>query len=234
MTVGSDHLMTRVDASSIIGDVIIGGTEMRVGVDVDNVLADIIAAARLTLSEDTGIAVDEIVLSGIYHRPFAHPDPEQDEKLAVGHAFWDRPEVLLRCPLLPGALDAMWRLKEAGMLAGYVTRRPGAVRELTSTWFERVGLPPAEMRFVGTTDASTTYDQCKSVACREIGATHLIDDHADEFATARAAGVEVIVVDAEVGRDRRIDVLSEHPDAVLVASAEEAVEHLLGRLRRAA
>jgi hypothetical protein len=209
-------------------------TGMRVAVDVDNVLADIVTSARMTLAQDVGVPVDEIILTGAYHRPFGHEDPAIAEKLVLDHAFWDRPEVLLRCPVLPGAREAMWRLHEAGMLAGYVTRRPGAVADLTREWHSAVGMPPAEMRFVGTTDASTTYDQCKSVACREIGATHLIDDHADEFATARAAGVEVIVVDAEVGRRKRMEVLAGHPEAVLVADAAEAVEVILGRLRMAA
>jgi phosphoglycolate phosphatase-like HAD superfamily hydrolase len=202
---------------------------MRVAVDVDNVLADIIASAKMTLAEDLGLPVDEIVMTGIYHRPFGHPDPAIDAKLKLDHAFWDRPEVILRCPVLPGALDAMHRLDRAGVLAGYVTRRPGAVRETTRQWHAAVGLPHAEMRFVGTTDAATTYAQCKSVACAEIGANYLIDDHADEFATARAAGVEVIVVDAEIGRDRRIEVLSHHPDAILVTCASHAVDVLLER-----
>lgn len=207
---------------------------MRVAVDVDNVLADIITSARLTLAEDLDLPVEDIILTGIYHRPFGHPDPEIDAKLELDHAFWDRPEVILRCPVIPGALDAMNRLHQAGMLAGYVTRRPDAVREMTRQWHGVNAFPKAEMRFVGTTDASTTYAQCKSVACGEIGAGYLIDDHADEFATARAAGVEVIVVDADIGRDRRVEVLSLHPDATLATSAAHAVDILMERARMAA
>jgi hypothetical protein len=207
---------------------------MLVAIDVDNVLADIISSARLTLAEDLGIDASDIVLTNAYHQPFGHPDPAVAARLVIEHAFWDRPEVLSRCPVIPGSLDAVLRLEDHGILAGYVTRRPAAVRGLTEEWMASSGFPDRPRRFVGTTDAGTAYDTCKSIACRELGATHLVDDHADEFSTARAAGIEVVVVDADIGRDRRMEALRDHPDAILVASMAQAADLLIRRSRLAA
>jgi hypothetical protein len=204
---------------------------MRIAFDIDNVLGDIISSARAALARDHGVPVESIGLTGIYYNPFSIDDGSGDRLIPLDHAFWDRDDVLTGSPVIPGAVGAVTRVAEAGSLAGYVTRRPGSVRGVTQQWLDRGGFPAAPLHHVGTNDASTTYDVCKSSACREIGATHLIDDHATEIDKARRNGIDVVVVDAEIGRAARRAILVEHPEAILARDVAHAVEILLGPAR---
>lgn len=201
---------------------------MRIAFDIDNVLGDIISSARAALARDHGVPVERVVLTGIYHSPFSIDDGGGDTLIRLDHAFWDRDDVLKNSPVIPGAVDAVRRVAEAGSLAGYVTRRPGSVREVTQDWLDRGGFPSAPLHHVGTNDASTTYDLCKSSACRILGATHLVDDHATEIDKARRNGIDVVVVDAEIGRAARHAILEDHPEALLARDVGHAVELLLG------
>ena len=207
---------------------------MKVALDIDNVLAAIIEAARTTLAEDLGVHRDDVVAMDRYHQPFRWSDRQGGADIEVAHSFWDQDRVLSRCPVLPGAVEAVGRLAGAGALAGYVTRRPPRTRPTTVAWLIAAPFPGAPLAFVGTEDPETTYATCKSIACRRMGATHLVDDHASEFASARAAGIEVVVVDFPVGRAMRTEAMRPHPDAVLVPDVGAAIDHLLGTRRAAA
>lgn len=210
------------------------GEDVRIAFDIDNVLACIITSARTVLASDLKIPVGEIILTEIYQSPFSHRNPTLARSLKVDHAFWDRPEVLIGCPVLPGALEAVRLAQRSGALAAYITRRPEFVRFHTQSWLNEHGFPNAPLHHVGTTNAQTTYETCKSTACKIVGATHLIDDHATEFTTARAAGIEVVVVDAPVGRAARMAAMANTPDALLAKDAYEAVQLILGPDRMAA
>jgi beta-phosphoglucomutase-like phosphatase (HAD superfamily) len=201
-----------------------------VAFDIDNVLCDIIASAKRILAKDADIPVDEVILTNVYHRPFDHAVPEIAIRMRVDHAFWDREDLLSSCPAMPGAVEAVNRLHDHGMLAAYVTRRPASVRSVTEPWMRAMGFPMVPIYHVGTTDAQTTYEVCKSTVCHRIGATHLVDDHATEIATAKAAGIEVIVVDADIGRDRRMELLAENPGVMVARDAAHAVEMLIDRI----
>lgn len=211
-----------------------GGYNVRIAFDIDNVLGDIVTSARRVLASDLGVAEEEIILTNVYWRPFTHEDPVIADSLVLDHAFWDRRDVLEGSPVLPRAVEAVRMAERAGALAGYVTRRPEAVRAITQAWLDGNGFPKAPLHHVGTDDAGTTYDRCKSTACRIIGATHLIDDHATEITTALSAGIEVVVVDAPVGREARMIALNDNPGTCLVNDAHEAVEHILEQIGRAA
>lgn len=204
---------------------------MRIAFDIDNVLGDIISSARAALARDHGVPVESIGLTGIYHNPFSIDDGSGDTLIRLDHAFWDRDDVLTASPVIEGAVAAVTRVAEAGALAGYVTRRPGSVRGVTQDWLDRGGFPGAPLHHMGTNDASTTYDLCKSSACRLLGATHLIDDHATEIDKARRNGIDVVVIDAEIGRSARYAILADHPEALLARDVGHAVELLLGTPR---
>lgn len=212
----------------------LGDMGVRIAFDIDNVLADIIASARQALARDLSVREEEIVLTNVYWQPFSHEDPVIADSLVLEHAFWDRSDVLRGCPVLPRALEAVRLAERNGALAAYVTRRPDAVRGITQWWLDSNGFPMAPLHHVGTTDAATTYDLCKSTICRQVGATHLIDDHATEIAKARSAGIEVVVVDAPVGREARMEVMAATPGASLARDALQAVEIALGLHRLAA
>lgn len=201
---------------------------MRIAFDIDNVLGDIISSARAALARDHGLPVTSIGLTGIYHSPFSVDDGSGETLIRLDHAFWDRDDVLTGSPVIGGAVAAVTRVAEAGALAGYVTRRPDSVRGITQDWLDRSGFPVAPLHHVGTNDAATTYDLCKSSACRILGATHLVDDHATEIDKARRNGIDVVVVDADIGRDARHAILADHPEALLARDVSHAVDLLLG------
>lgn len=209
------------------------GGNMLAAFDIDNVMCDIIAGARTLLSREIGIPVSDVQLTGIYATPFSHHDPAIASILAVDHAFWDREDLLISCPALPGSVEAAWRLFDARRLAAYITRRPPAVEHLTSHWLEKLRFPPLKAYHVGASEAASAFATCKSTVCHEIGVTHLVDDHATEIATAAAAGISVIVVDAEVGRDARYAELQKNPGAVLARDVGHAVDILLSQARAA-
>src|SRR3546814_4174139 len=104
---------------------------MKIGCDLDNVAVDIMAGAKAALARDLGIPVTEIIDTHIYWQPFSHLDPAVASKLVPDLTFWDREDVLLGSPPVPGSLEAASSLHEAGLLSCYITRRPPHVAELT-------------------------------------------------------------------------------------------------------
>ena len=198
---------------------------MKIAFDIDNVLADIVGTAREILECDLGLEPGQLEMTGIYDAPYRVKGHEKP--ISVDHAFWGDERVLLSCVLFPGALEAVTMAADIGVLAGYVTRRPESARVHTAEWRQTANLPDATIAHVGTDDPATNFDTCKSHACIKLGATHLIDDHADEFLSAHAAGISMVVVDAVVGRAKRHQILADHPDVPLVPSALAAMRYLL-------
>ncbi|MAM83255.1 MAG: hypothetical protein CL472_01065 [Acidobacteria bacterium] len=198
---------------------------MKVSFDIDNVLADIVGTARNVLEEDMGLAPGTIEIIDFYDSPFKIKGDKTP--ISVDHSFWSDKRVISDCRVFPRAVEAVKLADEAGILAGYITRRPAAIEEATAAWFSSVGLPQKIAIHVGTENAETTFDMCKSEACSAIGATHHVDDHADEFQSVHAAGVSMVVVDAFIGRAKRKQILSNYPSVPLVPDAWSAVQHLL-------
>jgi beta-phosphoglucomutase-like phosphatase (HAD superfamily) len=194
----------------------------------------IVDRGRIVLAQDLGVDPDAIMVSDEYDQPFSICEGAECLPIPVERAFWDRSDVLDGSDASPGSVEALNRLHERGMLAGYITRRPPQTRELTEAWLRRHGYPDVPVHFVGVAAAIASYDLCKSTVCRQIGATHLVDDHATEISQAAAAGIEVVVVDAQTGRAARDEALSRHPGAVKVPTAAAAAELLEQRLDMAA
>ena len=198
---------------------------MKVSFDIDNVLADIVSTARNVLEEDMGLAPGTIEIIDFYDSPFQIKGDKTP--ISVDHSFWNDERIISGCQVFPRAVEAMKLADEAGIHAGYITRRPASTEEATAAWLPSVGLPQKIVVHVGTEDAETTFDMCKSEACSAIGATHLVDDHADEFQSAHAAGISMVVVDAFIGRAKRRQILKSYPSVPLVTDAWAAVQHLL-------
>ena len=206
---------------------------MRIASDLDHVMCDLVGQARIVLADDLGVPVDEIVQTYIYHRSLAHADPEINARIRMDHAFWERDEVMHDALPMPGAVDAAWRLHDAGLLVAYVTRRGPNVAEATRRWLARNGFPAVPAHFVGSRDPAMSYADCKTAACLRSGATLLIDDSQDEVERVVDAGLSAILLDAPVGREARRVFCGRRPDILCLPSVTEAVDHLL-TLRQAA
>lgn len=98
---------------------------VRCAVDLDNVLVDIISAARRIIRKRHGARDCEIVETGCYDAPFRWANDNRPP-LKLDHSFWDDDELLASCKPLPGAVEAANMLHERNLLAGYVTRRTPA------------------------------------------------------------------------------------------------------------
>jgi hypothetical protein len=207
---------------------------MRCALDIDNVIAAIIDSALLVMAGDLGLDPAEISHTDIYWDPFTHADPALAARLKPTVEFWDREEVLAGCQPLPGALDAAWRLYNEGLLACYITRRPPTVDDITRTWIAVHGLPPVPVEHVGSSGDEDYFARCKSSVCARYGVTHMVDDHPGEADMLAKAGVEVVLVDAPIGRVARNDFLKSHPHLRLAPDLSAAVDLLIGDLKAAA
>ena len=207
---------------------------MKVGLDLDNVLVDILCAARSALANDHNIPLDQIEHTYNYGSPFGHRDPTIAALLATDHAFWCREDVLSSAPPLPGAITAARRLYDAGLLSSYVTRRPPSVSSITEQWLKKHHFPSVPAFHVGGEAAEHLYSRCKSTACHERGVTHMVDDQPREAATMIAAGIQVILVDASTGRAARQEFLTKHPRIPIAGSIAEAADMLLKDFAQAA
>lgn len=211
-----------------------GTSKMRIAFDIDQVLCMIVDQGRAVLASDMGVDPSLILVSDEYDQPFRFCEGAECLPVPVERAFWDRADVLDGSLPAPESVEALNRLHARGLLAGYITRRPPQTRELTEAWLKRHGYPDVPVHFVGIQSDVASYDLCKSTVCRQIGATHLVDDHATEISKAAEAGIEVVVVDAQTGRAARDEALSRHPGAVKVPTAAAAVALLERRLDMAA
>ncbi len=207
---------------------------MKVGLDLDNCIVGIMESAREAMARDLSIPVSDIIETQVYWQPFTHSDPQIAEQLKPDLAFWDREDVLLGAPALPDALDAAHKLHEAGLLACYITRRPPAVAHLTNHWLVSQKAPDVPTFHVGSADKAEYFAQCKSHACKKLGVTHMVDDQPHEATSLMEAGINVVLIDAPIGRSNRKTFSAKHPHIPVAAHLSGAVELLLNEHRKAA
>lgn len=207
---------------------------MKIGLDLDNVIVDIISSARAVTANDHSLEIDEVIETNVYWDPFTHADPSIAARLRPEHSFWDRPDVLLAAPCLPGALESVERLHREGLLACYITRRPPSVDALTLRWLRENGFPDVPVAHVGNSDKAFNFERCKSSACLEHGVTHMVDDQPHEIETLMLAGISSILVDAPVGRDKRHEFMKNNPSIPVARDISHAVEMLMEGFAEAA
>ena len=207
---------------------------MKIALDLDNVIVDIMASARAVTAADHGLIIEDVIETNVYWDPFTHADPSIAERLRPDHSFWDREEVHLGAPMLAGSLEAVLRLHDPGLLACYITRRPPIVAALTTKWLSDNRYPNLPVIHVGHTDRTLYFSLCKSSACIEHGATHMIDDQPHEVQTLAAAGIRTILVDAPVGRAKRREFMASNPEIPVAADLGQAVDMLFDELEIAA
>lgn len=200
---------------------------IRIGCDLDNVLVDILSSARTVLARDLRVDLAEINDTGLYWNPFSHPNPELNARIQPSVEFWDRHDVLSGCQPLPGAVKAAWSLYDAGLLAAFITRRPKAVADVTARWLAVYGFPPVPVEHVGDPTNPDYFARCKSHACSKHEVTHMIDDSPDEAARLLKASIQVIMVDAPIGREARQALCRTRPTLPVVPDVLTAATMLI-------
>lgn len=199
---------------------------MRVAFDLDNVVVDILASARMKAAARAGIDARDVLDTHVYAAPFTHPDPSVAALVATDHDFWQDLGMLRAATPMPGAIAALRALAQVDALGAYVTRRAPNAREVTLDWLQRVGAPEAELAMVGHEDADHNHAACKADVCLMLGMTHLVDDSEGEAERAMRRGVSPILVDHPLGRARRTEWLARHPGIPLARDAAHAVQML--------
>lgn len=199
-----------------------------VAFDLDNVVVDILESARAAAAAVADIQASAVLDTWLYSSPFTHGDPDVAMRLVTSHDFWQREDILASARPIEGAREALWRLHDAGMLRGYVTRRAERAMGITKAWLEFHGFPGAGLHHVGHHEEMRNYDSCKAETCLRIGATHLVDDSQHEAASALRRAVTPILVDHPLGRAARHAWLLENPGVALARDAVEAVDLLIG------
>jgi hypothetical protein len=199
----------------------------KVALDLDNVIVDIVESARMAVAVLAGVEPGDLVDTGLYASPFTHPDPEVARLIVTDHDFWQREDVLAGARPLPGARNAVWRLHDAGGLAGYVTRRSIRARGITAAWLDLHDFPAAQMRFVGHHEQHQNHAACKAEECIDLQATHLIDDSQAEAGRAMERGIVAILVDHPLGRIARSHWLADHPGVRLAPDIASAISIIM-------
>jgi hypothetical protein len=198
-----------------------------VAFDLDNVVVDIIAAAKNVVAAMVSVDPDEIIVTDQYNTPFTHSHPEMAKALVVTHDFWQRDDLLASCVPIEGSLEALWKLYEANQLRAYVTRRSTISKGITDAWLDLHGYPPVHAYHVGHCRKELNYEACKAEICLELGATHLVDDSQKEAQSAITKGVIPVLVDHPLGRSARYEWLKSYPSVGIVKNAAEAVDLLM-------
>lgn len=196
----------------------------RIALDIDNVLGDIITAARLRLAREHQFDENSLEETFLYKAPIRMPN---GEAFNLSWDFWQCPEMLLSVPPVTGAVLAVQQLYEAGMLAGYVTRRSATSHFVTREWLTKHDFPIAPLRCVGTDDPETAYANCKSAASRELGAAIILDDSPNEVRTARMNGFNAQLIDPPIGRSERMALLEKAPHIPVHRTLADAGRHFL-------
>lgn len=154
----------------------------RIALDIDNTLAMTSLAAGQALAQRLQVPIEELEESGSYRAPWVRrgEDPRHPSEATTRfyQTIWSEPCFLQTIPAVPGAAELVRELNQAGMLAGYVTRRPPGDREATRRWLSSQGFPIAALHHAPHPAGEEA--ACKSLAMRQMGARVLIDDHLAE------------------------------------------------------
>lgn len=184
------------------------------GLDLDGVVGDYSAIFRLCVAEQWG--VDPATLPTEVSWDFASWGVRDAEHFAELHrrAVTEQ-RMFARMPVVPGAVDALWELSDAGVWIRILTHRlcvNGGHRIAvadTVSWLEEHRIPFRELNFIGDKPA--------------VGADCYLDDGPHNIAALRAAGCDAIVYDAPYNQG---------VDGPRVADWSEARAIILDRLAR--
>ena len=172
-----------------------------VAFDVDGVLADSIhgfnrwALLRFGLSEAALAPFD--AYDDYLTRWPAHVQDEL-EVVFTEVFFHGAHGVYEGADVIPGALQGVRRLHEAGLASGYVTRRPSALHALTRAWLERHGFPDLPLEHADG-------EHPKAPRVRALGAQVMVEDSPAEAAALACAGVQVLLRHEPYNADLAVD-----------------------------
>ena len=162
-----------------------------VGLDVDGVLANTYPGIL------TRLGLDPAQLTTY---PFA--DSFGQEAARDIHAAFERPDTWVSAPVMPGAVEAISLLRQAGVFPVFISSIPERFTSLRHWWLEhhfgeQLGRCPVYLKVV-------PHNQ-KVPAAIEYDLTHFVEDRRDTANAMAAAGLTSILVPSTYHNDGPID-----------------------------
>ena len=161
------------------------------GVDLDGVCGDYIAALKKFVADDRGIDPDELTDEVSWNCP--EWGLTQEEYKDYHTRALKEQRLFLNMPMLPGASQALWELSDAGVWIRIITHRlftsgsHAIAASDTVQWLDNVDIPYRDICFIG--------------GKQDVGANLYIDDNPDIVAALRANDLSVVVFDQPYNRD---------------------------------
>jgi 5'-nucleotidase len=159
------------------------------GVDLDGVCGDYVAAFARVVAADRGVPVSELSLEVTWD--FASWGLDRAEFLRL-HQQGVEAGMFRSMPPISGASEALWRLSNAGIWLRVITHRlimngsHQTVARDTVVWLDEAKIPYRDLCFIG--------------AKSDVGAHCYIDDAPHNVEALRAAGNTVIIFDQPYNR----------------------------------
>jgi hypothetical protein len=152
-------------------------TDIRVGLDVDGVVADIYPS----ILRAAGVDPSEL-------RTYRVGDSYGPEVAERVHAEFQRPEHYVAATTTPDATWSMMALNDAGIRPVFITASPARFLALRIWWLQQ--------KFGADSFAACVYAPTSKKADRALamGITHFVEDRPDTAAAMARAGIESILV----------------------------------------
>jgi len=161
--------------------------KLRIGLDIDGVVADSFPVFTEELNRQYGkniMEIDNYDMSKIYDVDWNELDTFFDKNMEV---LFSTPEPV------KGSVESIVSLTEAGHEIIYVTaRKPGAEELITKKWLEEKQIPPGEKIFTGGLS--------KTIAVKEHGIDVFVDDFISNSVEIVSMGIPVLLMDAPYNR----------------------------------
>ncbi|MCU1452355.1 MAG: hypothetical protein JWN46_501 [Acidimicrobiales bacterium] len=161
------------------------------GVDLDGVCGDYIAALRAVLADERGVAPESLGPADSWELTEWGLDRAGFDRLHRSAVLDHR--IFANMPMVEGCADVLWRLSDAGVWIRIITHRlfgnwghQVAVAD-TVAWLDSRGIPYRDLCFLG--------------AKPQVEAQAYVDDGPHNVEALRASGNEVIVFDQPYNRD---------------------------------
>ncbi len=157
---------------------------LRIGCDLDGVVADIGPAVKEMILKELGIDIAKVARGKDITEYWLHEWPEI-KAISGGPEFvlnmWDNPDLYQAAQQIPGAVSSINKLRELGHQIWFITARDRIVAEATLSWLNANKLSWAveENRVLFPQSSEEDRVSFKSSLAQKLGAHVLIEDYAE-------------------------------------------------------
>ena len=179
---------------------------MRIGIDIDEVIADTLSVVLKNHNAEFGTAFSR---NDFYSYRFWETwGGTREEAIKEIYSFWSNH--IQNVPLMRGALENIYELKRAGHTLYVVTGRQDEFIEETKTWIQKHFPGIFEDIFFTNAYGLNKQSRSKAKICKELGIDVLIEDDLDHINDCIQQGVRVVLFDSPWNKSASPDVTRVH------------------------